>query len=120
MYIIEKEFHFSASHQLIGLPEEHPCSRLHGHNYRVRVTLQSETLNEVGFVRDYRDLDKLKKVIDVFYDHRHLNDVMDVNPTAENMAEIFYWIAKDRCPEVVEVAVSETDKTWARYFEYAE
>lgn len=30
---IAKGFHFSASHQLYRLPEEHPCARMHGHNY---------------------------------------------------------------------------------------
>ena len=37
MYIISKEYHFSASHQLHDLPEDHPCHRLHGHNYVVEV-----------------------------------------------------------------------------------
>ena len=42
MYRISKEFHFSASHQLIGLPEDHQCARLHGHNYIVVVELTAE------------------------------------------------------------------------------
>ena len=53
MFRITKEFHFSASHQLKGLPAEHQCARLHGHNYVVEVELSAETLNEHGFVRDY-------------------------------------------------------------------
>lgn len=39
MFRITKEFHFSASHQLTGLPEDHQCARLHGHNYIVEVEL---------------------------------------------------------------------------------
>ncbi|HUM68046.1 MAG TPA: 6-carboxytetrahydropterin synthase, partial [Chloroflexota bacterium] len=39
MYTISKQFHFSASHQLNGLPLEHQCARLHGHNYEVELIL---------------------------------------------------------------------------------
>ncbi len=116
MYTISKDYHFSASHVLPQLPADHPCHRLHGHNYVVQVVLQSETLNAVGFVRDYRELDALKKYIDEEIDHRHLNDVLgDDNVTAEQIAKHFYDWCKDKWPEVVAVRVSETPKSWAEY-----
>ena len=86
MYTISKMFAFSASHQLHGLPLEHPCSRLHGHNYEIIVELRADTLNNVGFVKDYRELDGLKIYIDDVLDHRDLNNVLHFNPTAENIA----------------------------------
>ncbi len=116
MYRIAKEYHFSASHQLHGLGEDHPCSRLHGHNYVVEVELQSCTLNAHGFVRDYRDLDMLKHYIDEKFDHRHLNDILgDDGVTAESMAYHFYTWSKSKWPEVVAVRVKETAKTFAEY-----
>ncbi len=116
MYKIAKEYHFSASHQLFQLPEDHPCHRLHGHNYVVEVELQSQELNDVGFVRDYRELDALKIYIDETFDHRHLNDVLgDDNVTAENLAKHFYDWCKKRWPEVVAVRVKETPKSTAEY-----
>jgi 6-pyruvoyltetrahydropterin/6-carboxytetrahydropterin synthase len=116
MFTISKEYHFSASHILHGLSEDHPCSRLHGHNYVVEVELQSETLNSTGFVRDYRELDALKKYIDDEVDHRHLNDVLgENNTTAEQIAKHFYDWCKKRWPEVSAVRVSETPKTNAEY-----
>lgn len=117
MFEISKEFHFSASHQLGGLPEDHPCSRLHGHNYIVRLHLAADEPDEVGFVMDYRRLDLFKAYLDNEFDHRHLNDVMGVNPTAEHMAFHFYHYAQDELGVVplVAVAVSETPKTWATY-----
>lgn len=115
MYKIRKEFHFSASHVLNGLPETHPCSRLHGHNYVITVELQSKTLNEVGFVVDYRALDDIKQFIDGTLDHRHLNDMVLYNPTAENMAKDFYEFFHTLHPEVCAVEVCETPKTSARY-----
>ena len=116
MYTITKEFHFSASHQLFGLPEGHQCARLHGHNYIVVVELRASELNEHGFVRDYLDLAPLKRYIDDELDHRHLNDVLgDDMVTAERMAKHFYDWCRAKWPEVSAVKVSETPKTWAEF-----
>ncbi len=116
MYIISKEFHFSASHVLHGLADDHPCSRLHGHNYLVEVELRSEALNQVGFVRDYRELDALKAYIDDVFDHRHLNDVLgEDGTTAEQIAKHFYDWAKARWDEVSAVSVRETPRSKATY-----
>lgn len=125
MYSISKDFAFSASHQLEGLAESHPCSRPHGHNYIVRLTLKSDELDETGFVYDYRRLDRFKRWIDDTLDHRDLNEVlsdlvdMKMNPTAENLAR---WIRAvfmnefDIPSEIkVSVSVSETPKTWATF-----
>lgn len=115
MFTISKRFGFSASHQLTGLPDGHPCARLHGHNYEVEVEL-SAILNEVGFVVDYRALDVFKAWLDDTVDHRHLNDVLD-QPTAELLARRLYDEVGRFLPgvPVVGVGVSETPKTWAWY-----
>jgi 6-pyruvoyltetrahydropterin/6-carboxytetrahydropterin synthase len=116
MYTITKEYHFSASHVLKHLPADHPCARLHGHNYIVKVELQSDTLNANGFVVDYRDLDALKHYINDSIDHRHLNDVLGDNyVTAELIAQHFYEWCKKRWAQVSAVMVSETPRTWAEY-----
>jgi 6-pyruvoyltetrahydropterin/6-carboxytetrahydropterin synthase len=116
MYIISKEFHFSASHILNGLKDDHPCKRLHGHNYVVTYCFKSEELNEVGFVIDYRDLDPIKKYLDDVFDHRHLNDIMPgVNPTAENIAKFLHDTFKAQFPLLFKVEVCETPKTKAIY-----
>lgn len=115
---ISKEFAFSASHVLKGLPTDHPCSRLHGHNYIVKVEL-SGPVNDVGFVIDYRELGFVKAYLDDELDHRHLNDVLPFNPTAENMAR---WLCENLVESTlpigrlrVAVSVSETPKTWATW-----
>lgn len=117
MYEIRKQFHFSASHQLTGLPADHQCARLHGHNYTVELVLQADTVDAVGFVRDYGELNAFKVMIDEGLDHRHLNDVYPFNPTAENIAREMYQTARLCWPEVVAVRVSETGSTWAEYRE---
>lgn len=115
MYKISKQFAFSASHVLKGLPQDHPCSRLHGHNYTLTVYLQATTLDERGFVKDYRELSFVKKYIDENLDHRHLNDIFDMNPTAENIAKQLFDIFSEQLPQICAVEVSETPKTTAIY-----
>ena len=116
MYRISKEFHFSASHQLIDLPKDHQCARLHGHNYIVVVELTAESLNSHGFIRDYQDLTALKQYIDNNLDHRHLNEVLGHDQTtAERLAKHLYDWCAPHWPEVSAVKVSETPKTWAEY-----
>lgn len=118
MLSITKEFAFSASHQLAHLTADHPCSRLHGHNYILLVELSARPseLSPPGFVRDYGELDSLKKWIDEVLDHRHLNDVLkDRNPSAENIAMWVFENWHEEFPEITAVRVSETPKTWATY-----
>lgn len=116
MYCIRKKFSFSAAHRLLGLLDTHPCSRQHGHNYEVEVLLESKTLNEVGFVVDYRELDVFKCYLDGCLDHRDLNQVFpNMQTSAENIArKLFEWCYR-RWPETVMVRVSETPKTWAEF-----
>lgn len=119
MYVIAKQFHFSASHILEGLPDGHPCGRLHGHNYAVELRLSRPGLNHQGFVKDYGELKPFSDHIDSTLDHRHLNDVLEVQPSAEQIAKYLYAVALILFPDVMihSVRVSETPKTWAEYSE---
>ena len=116
MYRIAKQFHFSASHIIDGLPDTHKCSRLHGHNYVVELRLESETLDQYGFIVDYHDLTPFKELIDDELDHRHLNDVLPGATSAEAIAKFLYLRAKAKWRQVSKVRVSETGKTWGEYF----
>lgn len=116
MYTIRKRFTFSASHQLFDLEPDHPCMRLHGHNYRVEIVLRASILLGCGFVLDYRKLDLFKKYLDENIDHRDLNSLGIVKcTTAEYLAKYFFHWCYDRWPETVMVRVSETEKTWAEF-----
>lgn len=116
MYRITKEFHFSASHQLCALPDDHPCARLHGHNYIAEVELAAAELDENGFVIDYRELKPLKTWIDDALDHRHLNEVFGHDMiTSEYLAKMVFEFCQKRWPQTSAVRISETPKTWAEY-----
>jgi 6-pyruvoyltetrahydropterin/6-carboxytetrahydropterin synthase len=112
MHTIAKRFAFSASHVFGGLSPEHPCGRLHGHNYQVQVSLQSPTLDASGFVRDFHELSALQDFIKATVDHKHLNDVFGHDRTTTEV--ISQWLST-RWPEVVAVRVSETPDSWAEY-----
>lgn len=120
MFTITKRFAFSASHVLEGLAEDHPCARLHGHNYEVEIVAQSLELDESGFVVDYRSFDDLKIHIDKELDHRHLNDVMSGPTSAEALArELHDWcvshLPQNVADRIVAIRISETPRTWAEY-----
>lgn len=115
MYKISKQFAFSASHILEGLAPGHPCSHMHGHNYVVTMHLKSKIVSDTGFVRDYRDLSVVKEYIDSTLDHKHLNDIFNFNPTAENIARYLFDLFKETIPELYAVEISETPKTTAIY-----
>ena len=119
-YRISKQFAFSASHILGGLPDGHQCARMHGHNYIVQAELEAAALDETGFVADYGDLAPFGRWLDETFDHRHLNDVMAANPTAENLARccamhLIRMFESERA-RVSAVGVSETPKTWAWHY----
>lgn len=114
MFTITKEFHFSASHQLTGLNEDHPCSRLHGHNYILKVELKGHT-DDIGFVQDYNDLKPIKEFVSDYLDHKHLNDVFAFNPTSENICRHLFEIFRIDFPKISAIEISETPKTNCRY-----
>jgi 6-pyruvoyltetrahydropterin/6-carboxytetrahydropterin synthase len=85
MMEVFKEFTFDAAHWLPNVPDGHQCGRMHGHTYRVRLTVAGEVDPTSGFVIDFGDLKgKAKPVIDSL-DHTVLNDSL-ANPTCENLA----------------------------------
>ena len=65
---------------------ESKCKNLHGHNWVIYVTCQSEKLDANGMVVDFKHI---KNLVSDVLDHQYLNDVLQCNPTAENIAR---WI----------------------------
>lgn len=92
MFEITKRFTFEASHQLPW--HQGKCQRLHGHSYKLEVTLESQGLDHNGIVVDF---DVLSEIVDKGvvkrFDHQHLNEFFE-NPTAEVIAlEVYRIIA---------------------------
>ena len=87
MYTVRIEDSFAAAHFLVHYHGK--CERLHGHNYRVRVTAAGSVLDEGGMLVDFGVLKKALKGILGELDHSSLNDhpaFLDGNPSAERIA----------------------------------
>ena len=110
----------SAAHRLRDYDGN--CERLHGHNWRVEVTLESNTLDERGIAIDFREIKSFLAEILGAFDHRHLNDISPfdtLNPSSENFACLIFKEMEKRVPSpivVSKVAVWESDDARAEYF----
>ena len=82
MYMIQTELEISAAHKLT-LSYDSPCSKLHGHNWKIIVAFKSPCLNSNGMIVDFASV---KNILKARFDHIYLNDVLSCNPTAENIA----------------------------------
>lgn len=114
---VTKEFTFDSSHKL--LQYEGDCARLHGHTYKLQVTLKG-TVNEIGMVLDFKDLKKIvKEGMLTMFDHHYLNSKMTFNTTAENMVvyifDLLTLALKDEDVEVTSVKLWETPTSFAEF-----
>ena len=91
MYHVSVESGFSAAHQLKEF--RGGCERLHGHNWKVEVTVSSRTLDELGLVMDFRELKKhTNEAVDLL-DHSFLNEIepfKTTSPSSENIARYLF------------------------------
>jgi len=119
MFEIKILGHIAAAHFLRGY--EGKCKDLHGHTWKVEVTMKREQLDSIGMVVDFAVLKKqLKQFLDVL-DHKCLNDLdyfKEVNPTTENIAKfIFENFAREVEPIVIsQVQVWESDTASIIYY----
>ena len=91
MYQITIETHFSSAHRLRDYNGE--CERLHGHNWKVEISVTSEVLNNLGMIMDFRDIKSQAKILVDRLDHQYLNDIApftEINPTTENIAKYMF------------------------------
>jgi 6-pyruvoyltetrahydropterin/6-carboxytetrahydropterin synthase len=122
MFEISVQETFAAGHALRHYKGK--CENVHGHNYRVEVTLQGEQLNSIGLLVDFVDLKRTIRKVVGYLDHQFINDLQpfDVwNPSAENIARFFYEeVSKgldvvEPPVKVIQVKIWETDTTTATY-----
>ncbi len=119
MFELTVRTEFAAAHRLREY--EGACENLHGHNYRVDATLQSDGLDDLGMMMDFKEIKAaLGEIVDRL-DHVFLNDTEafgEINPTAENIAKHIYEELAARTPKPVavkSVTVWESDRCGATY-----
>ena len=111
---------FAAGHALRDY--KGACENVHGHNYRVRVTVAGDRLDPTGLLVDFADLRAAIKAVVDRLDHRFLNDLVPFdqrNPSAETLAKYFYDELTPQLSDqrlcIQTVTVWETDLTSATY-----
>ena len=91
MFEVSVEQTFASAHALRNYKGK--CENVHGHNWRVRVVIEGEKLDETGLLVDFIDVKNLMAQVIEKLDHQHLNEIPpfdEINPSAENIAEYFY------------------------------
>lgn len=104
-----KEYRFEAAHRLPAVPDGHPCGRLHGHGYRVVVSVRGPVDDTSGWVVDFAVLDRAFAPIAERLDHVTLNEVEGLaNPTCENIARWIWQRLVEDVPGLSEITLWET------------
>jgi 6-pyruvoyltetrahydropterin/6-carboxytetrahydropterin synthase len=106
---LERDYRFEAAHSLPRVPPDHKCARLHGHSYRVVVTVEGEVDPELGWLVDFAAIDEVVAPFIAELDHRTLNDLAGLdNPTSERLAAYLWERIAPKLEVLAEVTVSET------------
>jgi len=122
MFQVTVDETFSSGHALRGYKGK--CENVHGHNYKVRVTLEGSQLDSVGLLYDFTHLKRVIREIVGGVDHKFLNGMAPfdvINPSAENLAKYFYdettrqMNAMPEGARVTSITIWETDTTSATY-----
>ena len=91
MYELTTIVDFEAAHCIEGYPGK--CCRLHGHNWKVEVTVAGSELDNLGMLIDFHVLKKYVNTAIETLDHYYLNEIYpfsSINPTAENIAKYIF------------------------------
>ncbi len=121
MFEVSVDQTFAAGHALRNYKGK--CENVHGHNYRVQVTIAGEQLDQSGLLVDFVEIKRLMGGAIEYLDHRFINDLPpfdEINPSAENIAKYFYdrlnaGMKTDVPVRISEVRVWETDTSSALY-----
>ena len=131
MFRVSREIDFCYGHRLLNYDGK--CRHLHGHNGRAIITIEAENVDGAGMVVDFNEIKRrINGWIDEHLDHRmflHRDDpiaplleeqgepmyLLDVNPTAENIARLIADVARQEGVPVVEVRLWETPHCFATY-----
>lgn len=122
MYDLMIESQFSSAHRLRGYKGK--CEALHGHNWRVQITVSSDNLNEIGIVVDFHELKDIAGEVISSLDHSFLNEVFpftEINPSSENIAKWIFDSMKKKIDSklcnISSVTVWENETSSATYYE---
>jgi 6-pyruvoyltetrahydropterin/6-carboxytetrahydropterin synthase len=104
-----KEFRFEAAHRLPNVPAGHKCQRLHGHSFKIEVTVAGPVDPKTGWFIDYDELHRVWDPLFQKLDHNYMNEIEGLeNPTSENLAKWIWDHMKPSLAALTQVTVFET------------
>ncbi len=104
MYEITVEKDFAAAHRLKEYDGN--CEKLHGHNWRVAVSIKTDCLNKLGLAIDFRKAKQMLKDVLSVFDHTCLNDLKlfeNENPSCERIAKHIFNDVKNRLLQMTDM-----------------
>lgn len=113
MYEVYVDEQFAAAHQLRNYKGK--CEDLHGHNYKVRVTLTGPEVDATGLLYDFVALKKTIQSVICGLDHKFLNELKPfdiLNPSAENIARYIFDETSRQLPAAANGAAVESITVW--------
>ncbi len=106
---LTKDFCFEAAHHLPSLPEGHKCIQMHGHSFKVEISIEGEVDPKIGWIYDHKRISDAMKPLLGEMDHSVLNDIAGLeSPTIEVMCAWFWRKLEGDLPGLAEVTIYET------------
>lgn len=122
MYRLNIKTGFAAAHNLINYQGD--CENLHGHNWKVEVTVTAKELDQAGLAIDFKVLKKETNSLLDELDHKYVNQhpfFTELSPSSENIARFLYQRLTERLNDgnvaVEKIGVWESDNACAEYYE---
>tara|TARA_B100000678_G_C18184231_1_gene492445 strand:- start:879 stop:1235 length:357 start_codon:yes stop_codon:yes gene_type:complete len=111
-----KTFTIEAARSLPNLPDGHPCKNIHGHSFKITITVTGNVDNKTGFVMDFGDIDETFNPLLSKLDHSYLNDIEGLeNPSSENVCQWIWARLAPSLPGLSQIDIKETDSTGCIY-----
>ena len=114
--IVYKKFNIESARSLPNVPESHPCYQLHGHSFKIIISIIGQINKNTGFVIDFQEIENAFNPIKKILDHSFLNKIEGLsNPTSENICIWIWDKIESSIPNICEIEIKETDSTGCIY-----
>ena len=115
-YELKQQFRIESARFLPNLPKSHPCSKIHGHSFKIILKLVGPLDPKIGWVLDYQKISETMAPLLLRLDHQILNEVEGLeNPTSELLAKWIYDQTLRIIPILKTVTIMETESTECTY-----
>lgn len=109
VFRLTKDFRFESAQTLPNVPEGHKCGKMHGHSFKVEISVEGEADPATGWIYDHARISKAMQPLMELLDHAYLNEIPGLeNPTIENMCLWFWQKLAPELPGLCEIVIHET------------